>query len=63
MCVGELGADVHESKVDVVCQSAHPGCCGEGNQSNHQRVLDQVLTFSSFRICNITDSFNNLSFI
>src|SRR2546430_393629 len=45
----ELGADVAESKGDVRCQSAHSGCRGEGNQSNHQRVLDQVLTIFVFQ--------------
>src|SRR5260370_1332921 len=47
--VSDLGADVTESKVDVTCQSAHPSCRGEGNQSNHKRVLDQVLTIFVFQ--------------
>src|SRR5260370_38460323 len=42
--VGDFGADVTESKVDVTCKSAHPSCRGEGNQSNHKRVLYQAQT-------------------
>src|SRR5258706_259874 len=41
---GNSVANLHVSIVDVNCQLAHPGCRGEGNQSNHKRVLDQVLT-------------------
>src|SRR5258707_5291727 len=40
----EFGADVSKGKVHGSCQVFHPDCRGQGDQSYHQRVLDQVLT-------------------
>jgi hypothetical protein len=40
----EGGADSCEERVDIVGHPLHAGHCCEGDQSNHQRILDEVLT-------------------
>src|SRR5258708_4590105 len=41
----ERGADVDKSGVDTGGQRTHAGSGREGDQSNHQRVFNQILTF------------------
>jgi hypothetical protein len=41
---GEGGADSCEEPVDIVGHRLHAGDCCEGDQSNHQRIFDEVLT-------------------
>ncbi len=41
---GEGGADSCEDRVDIVGHRLHAGDCCEGDQSNHQRIFDEVLT-------------------
>jgi hypothetical protein len=41
---GEGSANAGESIINIVSQSFHPSCRGEPDQSNYERVLDQILT-------------------
>jgi hypothetical protein len=36
----EFVADLGKCAVDIGSQSAHAGCCGEGNQSYYQSVFN-----------------------
>jgi len=42
---GNRSGDVAECSVDVGGKCLHAGSCSEGDQSDDQRVLDQILTF------------------
>ena len=44
-CGSEGCADGREDSVDIDGQSLHRRDCCEGDQSNHQRIFDEVLTF------------------
>jgi hypothetical protein len=41
----ERRSDVYEGSVDIGGQLLHTDSCCEGDQGNHQGVLDQILTF------------------
>jgi hypothetical protein len=34
-----------EDSIDIDSHRLHGGDCGEGDQSNHQRIFDEILTF------------------
>jgi hypothetical protein len=41
----QLGADGVESAVDAACQCSHTGRCAEGDESDDESILNQILTF------------------
>jgi len=47
---GELGGDGVEHRVDAGCERTHTGGAGKGDQSDEQRVLDQILTFVTLQV-------------
>lgn len=41
----EPGADRVERAVNAACEGAHAGGCTEGDESNNESILDQILAF------------------